>query len=265
MTGNRIWQKLQLLRTAAIMSFILAMVLCVFLTSLAVINITKLFDIMVEYSHESDWLHYPEIIAAVIAGFAICLLFVFSLHENIKLRRMNLVFEDMAKTDVLTGIYNRRYLEDTLNKAIRSVSRSSGCLSVLMIDVDYFKNYNDTYGHNMGDNCLKMIAEILRQSISREEDFAARYGGEEFAVVLPHTDEEGAEIVASRLLENLRSQRIPHETSVNEKFVTFSIGGTSGIVRFTHSGLDYLKLADKALYLSKQNGRNRYTFLGFEP
>ena len=258
-------QKVHFLRNISIVAFILGVVFTTFLTSIAIINITKLESLMSEHSYLRPWYTYPEIVASIIAGFSICFLFLSTLYENLKLQRMSLTYEDMAKTDVLTGIYNRRYLEDNLGKAIKSLSRSKSCLSVLMLDVDFFKKYNDTYGHNIGDNCLRIIAEVLRQSISREEDFVARYGGEEFAVVLPNTDEKGAQIVADRMLDNLRNQKIPHETSDIDKIVTISIGGTSGYVKFNQSELDYLKLADKALYLSKQNGRNRYTYLGFEP
>ena len=176
---------------------------------------------------------------------------------------MKSVFEDMAKTDVLTGIFNRRYLEETISHIIKTFSRSNSTLSLLMVDVDFFKKYNDTYGHNMGDACLKVVAEVLTESVSREEDFAARFGGEEFVVVLPFTDEKGAEIVANRILEGIRKRQIPHVTSDVAKMVTVSVGGTTSGVKYTHSGTDYIKKADQALYMSKQGGRNMYSFLGF--
>nr|AGS52596.1 diguanylate cyclase [uncultured bacterium contig00042] len=162
--------------------------------------------------------------------------------------------------DALTGIYNRRYLDEVLNGLIKSLSQTNGSLSLLMIDIDHFKLYNDTYGHNEGDNCLKTIAEILTKSITRETDFTARYGGEEFTVVLPHTDEDGARIIAEKLLENIRNAKIPHSSSKVAPYVTVSIGATTGKTNYFQSGSDYLKKADEMLYASKQGGRDRYNF-----
>lgn len=170
---------------------------------------------------------------------------------------------DKAHYDPLTGLYNRRYMDENLNRIIKSMSRSNGTLSVLMIDVDYFKDYNDTYGHNMGDICLKAIADALSGNITRTDDFVARYGGEEFIVVLPNTDECGANIMANRLLENVSACGIVHEKSDVAGHVTISIGATTGKVTHNKCGEDYIKRADEALYTSKQNGRNRYTYLEF--
>ncbi|MDR2701381.1 MAG: sensor domain-containing diguanylate cyclase [Spirochaetaceae bacterium] len=170
---------------------------------------------------------------------------------------------DMTTTDQLTGIYNRRYMDGNLKIIIKTLSRTKAKLSLLMIDIDFFKNYNDTYGHDMGDKCLKATAETLAQCITREEDFVARYGGEEFAVVLPNTDEDGVRQVADKLLKKIRENNIPHENSGAADHVTISIGGTTGIVNYMHSASDYIKCADAALYESKHNGRNRYTFLSF--
>jgi diguanylate cyclase (GGDEF)-like protein len=103
--------------------------------------------------------------------------------------------------DQLTGIYNRRYLDGSLKKIIKRHSRTASSLSVLMIDIDYFKKYNDAYGHNAGDDCLKTVVSALSQCVIRDEDFIARYGGEEFAAVLPNTDKNGAQLVAEKMLE----------------------------------------------------------------
>jgi len=162
--------------------------------------------------------------------------------------------------DQLTGIYNRRYLDGSLQKIIKLHSRTGSRLSVLMIDIDYFKKYNDTYGHEAGDNCLKAVAFALSQCVIRDEDFVARYGGEEFAVVLPNTDENGAQLVAERMLEKVRECNIPHRASDIANNVTISIGGTTDVINHMQHGSDYIKAADKALYESKKNGRNRYTF-----
>ncbi|MDR2575976.1 MAG: diguanylate cyclase [Treponema sp.] len=169
-------------------------------------------------------------------------------------------FFHMTIIDPLTGIYNRRYLDGSLRKIIKLHSRTGGSLSLLMIDIDYFKKYNDTYGHDAGDDCLGMVVGVLSQCVIRDDDFIARFGGEEFAAVLPNTDENGARLVAERMLEKVRECNIPHGTSDIAAYVTVSIGGTTGIINHLQHGSDYIKAADKALYESKNNGRNRYTF-----
>lgn len=171
----------------------------------------------------------------------------------------------MAITDPLTGLYNRRFMEGRLNKIIKQASRTNSTLAVLMIDIDHFKEYNDTYGHSAGDKCLKAVAEVLRKHVRRGEDFAARYGGEEFIVVLPNTDEEGMQKVADHLLQGMLDRHIPHERSKAADCVTVSIGGACASAEFVHVGTDYIKSADKALYMSKANGRNRYTRGTFAP
>jgi len=165
--------------------------------------------------------------------------------------------------DQLTGIYNRRYLDGSLKKIIKQHSRTGSNLSILMIDIDYFKKYNDTYGHDAGDVCLRAVVAALSQCITRDGDFVARYGGEEFTAVLPSTDKNGAQVVAEKMLEKMRECNLPHETSDIAAYVTISIGGTTGIINHLQHGSDYIKAADKALYESKRNGRNRYTYINF--
>ena len=164
--------------------------------------------------------------------------------------------------DGLTGIYNRRYFEMTLQQLMNALSRNESKLSVLMMDVDFFKKYNDTYGHAEGDSCLKAIAEALGKAMQRKGDFAARYGGEEFVIVLPETDEEGAKAMADRILSAIRDLKIPHEKNDSSGGIaTLSIGVTTGITTISQNGDEYLKKADEALYISKESGRNRYSFL----
>ena len=167
--------------------------------------------------------------------------------------------------DALTGIYNRRYFDENIKRVIRSVSRSGGTLSLMMLDIDFFKRFNDTYGHNKGDDSLRIVAATLAKTIARADDFVVRYGGEEFVVVLPNTDEHGARVVANNLLENVRNCCIPHLKSDIADHVTISIGITSGIVTHTQCGDDYVKRADEMLYVAKQNGRNRYCSKPIEP
>jgi len=162
--------------------------------------------------------------------------------------------------DPLTGIFNRRFFDETLNRLMKTLSRSGGIISLLMIDIDFFKNYNDTYGHSEGDNCLRIVAETLTSSVTRADDFVVRYGGEEFAVVLPNTDEDGARLLADNMLENIRACNIPHENSNVSDIVTISIGVTTGKVPFKSRADDFIIRADEMLYMSKQTGRNKSTF-----
>ncbi|MCL2702752.1 MAG: GGDEF domain-containing protein [Defluviitaleaceae bacterium] len=170
---------------------------------------------------------------------------------------------DKVHYDALTGIYNRRFMEDSLKRIVRSLSRHGGTLSVMMMDIDYFKKYNDTYGHSEGDTCLKAVAEALAGCLSRADDFVARYGGEEFTVILPDTDQSGARVMANKILRCVRALEIPHEKNEAASCVTISIGVTTSEVAHAHQGVDYIKRADEALYQSKQRGRNRYTYVDF--
>jgi len=169
-------------------------------------------------------------------------------------------FLNMTIIDHLTGIYNRRYLDWHLKKIIKSLVRTDSSFSLLMVDIDYFKKYNDIHGHDAGDECLKIIATTLSQCVSRDVDFVARYGGEEFVVALPNTDKNGAQVIAEKLLARIRECNIPHGASDVAEYITISIGGTTGIVKYSQYAQDYIRAADRALYRSKRSGRNRYTF-----
>jgi len=161
--------------------------------------------------------------------------------------------------DALTGIYNRRYFDDSMKQIMNSLSHSGSVLSILMVDIDCFKKYNDNYGHNEGDICLVAVAQVISENVTRKDDFVARYGGEEFAVVLPNTDSDGSCAVAERILSSIRNSNIPHEYSDVADYVTVSIGVVTGVPIINQNGSDFVKLADKMLYLSKKDGRNRYT------
>jgi len=187
----------------------------------------------------------------------------FSDRTTMDLFNSNADLSDKVKRDPLTGLYNRRYLEENLARNIKELSRSNSYLGILMIDIDFFKKFNDTYGHNAGDYCIISVAEAFAECVSRDDDFIARYGGEEFVIALPHTDENGAQITAKRVLERVVERQIPHEKNEAAGCVTVSIGATAIAVKHTHIGEDYIKCADEALYLSKQNGRNKFTFKKF--
>ena len=183
-----------------------------------------------------------------------------NLHED------NLDLTDKVHYDMLTGIFNRRYMEEALKRIINTITRAGGgYLSVMMMDVDFFKKYNDTYGHAEGDNCLKAVAAALAETVTRADDFVARYGGEEFAVIMPNTDENGARLLAEKILEAVRGKNIPHEKNDAAPYVTISIGVTTGYIdNYRQDGLNYVKRADEALYTSKEKGRNQYNFINFE-
>ncbi|MCL2079267.1 MAG: diguanylate cyclase [Oscillospiraceae bacterium] len=162
--------------------------------------------------------------------------------------------------DALTGINNRRFFDKTMSRLISSLSRAGGSLSLMMIDVDNFKKYNDTYGHSAGDECLIKVAEILNDSVNRIDDFVARYGGEEFVVVMPNTDRDGAVLIAEAMILNIKAANILHKASETADYVTFSIGITTGVVTQYHTPDTFIQKADDMLYKSKDDGRNRYTF-----
>jgi len=178
------------------------------------------------------------------------------------LYKNNLNLDEKVHFDALTGIYNRRFLDDNIKRIINSLSRNNGVLSVMMLDIDFFKKYNDTYGHSMGDECLKKVANAL-SATGRADDCVIRYGGEEFVVLLPNTDEAGAGITAGRFLDSVRVLCIPHINSDIADYVTISIGATTINVKHHHQYMNYIERADEALYISKDTGRNKYTHLKY--
>jgi diguanylate cyclase (GGDEF)-like protein len=167
---------------------------------------------------------------------------------------------DKTHYDTLTGIYNRRYVDENLQNLIDFIARSGGKLTLLMIEIDFFRLFNDTYGYNKGDNCLKIVANALAKGVSRAEDFVARYGGKEFIVVLPNADENGAHVVAQKLLSKIRECKIPHEKNEAADCVTISIGAVTGKADHSQSIDGYISLANEMLNKSIQNGRNRCSF-----
>lgn len=182
----------------------------------------------------------------------------------VNLTTSNLDLLDKVHFDGLTGIYNRRFLEENLGKTVERLRSSGQMLGVLMVDVDFFKNYNDTYGHGRGDDCLRAVAGALQQNLLRPEDFVARYGGEEFMVVMPKADEEEIRTMARRILDQIRQLRIPHSKSQVAEYVTVSVGAAFGAINENRSPEDFLSAADKALYRSKWSGRDQYTFTDME-
>lgn len=176
---------------------------------------------------------------------------------NSDLREANVRLERFAQTDGLLQIANRGYFDRRLAEACSDGFRSRSPLGLLMIDVDFFKRYNDHYGHQAGDACLKAIAAAAGSAMLRGTDLLARYGGEELAVILPDTDWQGTQQVADRILDAVAALALPHARSDVAARVTVSIGGTSRIPPQRMSGEALLKEADAALYRAKEGGRNR--------
>jgi len=162
-----------------------------------------------------------------------------------------------AQTDGLTHLANRRQFDEVLNNEFYRLKRSGAPLSLIMLDVDHFKGFNDLYGHLAGDDCLRRIARALQGVVGRTSDLAARYGGEEFAVVLPETDHAGAMTMAERLRRAVAELAIPHQASSAADHVTVSLGVVTGAASGLASTDKLIQLADEALYRAKQEGRNR--------
>ncbi len=173
-----------------------------------------------------------------------------------KLQEAYNAVEALAVTDALTGLANRRRFDQYLATEWRRSLRDRQPLSLLMLDVDKFKAYNDTYGHQRGDSCLKQIAEACMDVVSRPGDLVARFGGEEFVVILPNTENEGAEHIANEICEALRARRLPHSGNA-PGIVTISAGCATMIPRFGKHAPDLIEMTDKALYRAKYNGRDR--------
>jgi diguanylate cyclase (GGDEF)-like protein len=164
--------------------------------------------------------------------------------------------ESLAARDGLTGLANRRSFDLKLTEEAKRAARDQLPLSLLMIDIDCFKTYNDTYGHQKGDECLKAVAQAIEDALGRPSDFAARYGGEEFAVILPNTPLSGAMLIAEHLRRAVESRAMTHANSVVSDRVTLSIGGVAGRVG-DPSPEQLLACADAGLYQAKRKGRNQ--------
>ncbi|MBD2101915.1 PleD family two-component system response regulator [Leptolyngbya sp. FACHB-261] len=177
------------------------------------------------------------------------------LHQQ--LQAANHELQRMVTSDGLTGVANRRYFDEILEREWQRLAREQQPLSLVLADVDFFKNYNDTYGHQAGDHCLKEVARAIAQAVKRPADLVARYGGEEFAIVLPNTEAQGAVHVAEEIRKAVQSLQLKHKASKVNEFVTLSLGVT-GLLPQPNSSPELLILAaDQGLYQAKAEGRNR--------
>ena len=176
------------------------------------------------------------------------------------LQDINNRLEEMAWKDALTGLANRRYFDLALSNLWHLAVREKKMLTVLMIDVDFFKAYNDLYGHQMGDQALRKTGEIIRSILRRETDAVCRYGGEEFTVLLFDIPPEETRIISENLLEKMRQARIPHESSSVASYLTISIGLSGMVPGFEQDAEVLVSTADAALYKAKEKGRNRMEY-----
>ncbi|MCG8639771.1 MAG: diguanylate cyclase [Desulfobacterales bacterium] len=178
--------------------------------------------------------------------------------SQIDLKQKNDLLEHLVAVDGLTGLNNRRKFDEVYPLEWFRAKRNHSSLSLIMIDIDQFKEFNDCYGHAGGDDCLRLVAAELQHNVARAGDFLARYGGEEFVVLLSDTDHQGVKSVAANLKEKIKALKIPHCRSTVSDYVTISLGvATTKPSARTHTALSFLKAADKRLYKAKSGGRNQ--------
>lgn len=178
-------------------------------------------------------------------------------HMALELRKTSEYLRQVSQLDGLTSIANRARFDKALESAWRRCGRAQAPLSLILLDVDFFKQFNDKYGHQAGDECLRRVAGLLSQALRREDDLAARYGGEEFVLLLPFTDLIGAQRVASTVQKALAELAIPHKKSQVNPFVTCSMGIATLVPCMELVRSELVEMADVALYRAKKNGRNR--------
>ena len=216
--------------------------------------------------HAENWCHMPHLgesrYLAIDAGPIYdrqgrLVAVIETLRDMTPLKQAQDQLEALATQDGLTQIGNRRSFDERLEREWKRAIREKNSLAVLMMDVDFFKRYNDTYGHQAGDACLKKIAETLKATLKRPGDFIARYGGEEFAAILPDVSLPGAKLVAEQMVDAIRSLHIPHFSSSVGPFVTLSLGISHTSMPRHIGPTELVKAADEALYKSKEAGRDQ--------
>ncbi|WP_295999806.1 diguanylate cyclase [Rugamonas sp.] len=179
-------------------------------------------------------------------------------RTQLTVKRQADAMRELTLTDALTGVSNRRSFNDTLDAEWRRCARIGMPLSLLMIDIDHFKLYNDSYGHQAGDLCLQQVAGAMKRCASRPQDMLARYGGEEFILLLPQEGLDGAEVIARRIIDEVRKCAIAHASSPTAPRVSVSIGIASVTPGEYSDASALIRTADGLLYRAKQTGRDRY-------
>ncbi|HAC62415.1 MAG TPA: diguanylate cyclase response regulator [Cyanothece sp. UBA12306] len=208
-------------------------------------------DLSYQCKQGKKWYHLSAIKLA--DGFSL------TVRNITERKKRELELNRRATIDGLTGIYNRRTFDISIAKEWKRAQREKQTLSIILFDVDYFKLYNDCYGHQAGDDCLKQIAQTVKKILNRSVDSIARYGGEEFIIILPNTDQQGAITVVENIQHAIYTLAIPHKQSKVSQLVSISLGIASIIPISASSPANLINLADKALYRAKQQGRNRYS------
>ena len=186
-----------------------------------------------------------------------------TLRDITQQKQAQIDLESLAARDGLTGLANRRSFDSKLAEETKRAARDRLPLSLLMIDIDCFKAYNDTYGHQKGDECLRTVAQAIAESLGRVSDCSARYGGEEFAVIMPNTPLSGAMLVAEHVRRAIEKLGVPHANSVASNHVTLSIGGVSALIA-DPCPERLIAAADAGLYRAKREGRNRISVAKLE-
>ena len=189
-------------------------------------------------------------------------------HENITERKLaqemleesHRQLEAISITDCLTGIANRRHFDEVLDEENARHARSGAKLSLIMLDIDFFKAYNDSYGHVEGDKCIQRIAKVMTDCANRPADLVSRYGGEEFVCILPETDSNGAVVIAEKIRKGISALKIPHIGSINADHVTASLGVVTTHCDASKSVSEIVVKADNLLYGAKNSGRNNVQF-----
>ena len=175
-----------------------------------------------------------------------------------QLEKANQDLQRLASADSLTKVANRRRFDEYLDLQWRQLSREERYLSLILCDVDFFKLYNDSYGHLAGDGCLQQVAQAISNTIKKSADLVARYGGEEFVIILPDTNAAGAASVAEQIRESVKALQIPHHKSTVNPWVTLSLGVACMIPHSESKPTSLIAAADQALYQAKASGRNCY-------
>ncbi|GLK83557.1 diguanylate cyclase [Ancylobacter defluvii] len=178
-------------------------------------------------------------------------------RNHLDMKRMRDQLAEMAVTDALTGLGNRRRLERVLDQSAVRLAMNESLLSLIIVDIDFFKRYNDAYGHTAGDRCLSMVASALKRAMQRTADVAVRYGGEEFACVLPECSHAEAMEVARQIHQRVQLLDIPHRASDAAAFVTVSVGVATAACVAGGAPEAWVRAADEQLYLAKSAGRNQ--------
>ena len=206
-------------------------------------------------------------LSLIIIGILSILLYVFKSiqkdHSKLEkttsaLKKANKKLENVSYTDALTSLHNRRYFNLVYKRELLRAKREKSYITFMMLDIDFFKQFNDTYGHIEGDYALKSVSKTLKDTLKRPTDFVFRLGGEEFGVLLTHTDESNSAKLAREICNAIRAREIKHENSKANKFLTISIGVVCCVADNALDGNILISKADKMLYEAKESGRDRY-------